>query len=89
MSMIIIMKSNRVNISFLFIFLSKDHPFCKKVQLKQAKGETGHGAQTESLTTLLTGLGLYSVQQGNGAQTPQTLLLMTPSTSQLFSLYLM
>ena len=47
--MIIIMKSNRVNLSLPFMFLSKDHPFCKNVQLKQDKDETGHRAQTRSL----------------------------------------
>lgn len=62
MSMIIIMKSNTVNLSFLFMFVSKDHRFCKKVQLKQAKAEVSHSTDAVPADALLTGFGIYSFQ---------------------------
>lgn len=48
-SIILIMNSSGVNLFLLFTFPSKDCPFCKKLQLKHAKGKTGRGAQTQSV----------------------------------------
>lgn len=52
--MIIIMKSNRVNLSLLFMFASKDYPFCKKVQLKQVTAEAGHRCLARGIWYLFT-----------------------------------
>lgn len=54
MSMIIIMKSNRVNLFLLFMFASKDHSFCKKVQLKQVRAEAGHRCLARGFWCLFT-----------------------------------
>lgn len=65
MSITLIKKSNGVNLLFLFFtFLSKDCPFCQKLQSKQAKDKTGRGAQTQSVLMPVPrgGCGLTAVE---------------------------